>query len=168
MFRDPLSREEPGMPPCSPLALLSVLVVAGGHPAGPVAPGSRTAGPSSPAGPGTPGVTVEVDSAHHEVVITSGPWSLPNQPPMDDHAMMTQMEMAHDAPVQRFEWPVEGWFRGFKYQLVDGAGRPVPRQVMHHMIVVNFDRRQLVYHAVERLMGAGSETEDAAVPKTIG
>ncbi len=156
------------MPPCSPLALLSVLVVAGGHPAGPVAPGSRTAGPSSPAGPGTPGVTVEVDSAHHEVVITSGPWSLPNQPPMDDHAMMTQMEMAHDAPVQRFEWPVEGWFRGFKYQLVDGAGRPVPRQVMHHMIVVNFDRRQLVYHAVERLMGAGSETEDAAVPKTIG
>jgi len=39
---------------------------------------------------------------------------------------------------------------------------------MHHMIVINFDRRQLLYPAVERIAGAGSETDDASVPKTIG
>ena len=39
---------------------------------------------------------------------------------------------------------------------------------MHHMIMVNFARRQLLYSAAERLLGAGTETEDANVPKTIG
>jgi hypothetical protein len=115
---------------------------------------------------GPPPVSVKVDSARHEVVITSGPWKLPNMPPMDDHAMMDMG--AHDAPVQHFTWPVDGWYRGFKYQLVDAKGNVLDRRIMHHMIMVNFDRRQLLYPAVERLGGAGSETADASVPKTIG
>ena len=37
------------------------------------------------------------------------------------------------------------------------------------MIMVNFSRRQLLYPAAERLMGAGTETdEEMSVPKTIG
>jgi hypothetical protein len=115
---------------------------------------------------GPPPVSVTVDSARHEVTITSGPWKLPNMPPMDDHTMMDMG--AHDAPVQHFTWPVDGWYRGFKYQLVDAQGNVLDRRIMHHMIMVNFDRRQLLYPAVERLGGAGSETADAAVPKTIG
>ena len=115
--------------------------------------------------PGLPPVTVKVDSARHEVTITSGPWKLANMPPMD-HAMM-DMGSA-DAPVQHFEWPVDGWFRGFKYELVDEQGTVLDRRVLHHMIMVNFDRRQLLYPALERLAGAGSETADASVPKTIG
>jgi hypothetical protein len=39
---------------------------------------------------------------------------------------------------------------------------------MHHMIMVNFSRRQLLYSAAERLMGTGTETGDVSVPKTIG
>ena len=40
---------------------------------------------------------------------------------------------------------------------------------MHHLIMVNFSRRQLIYSAAERLMGAGTETDDEmSVPKTIG
>ena len=119
---------------------------------------------AGPSGPGVPPVTVKVDSARHEVVITTGPWKLPNMPPMD-HAMM---DMGADAPLQRFAWPVDGWFRGFKYELVDEHGTVLDRRIMHHMIMVNFDRRQLLYSAVERIAGAGSETDDASVPKTIG
>jgi hypothetical protein len=52
--------------------------------------------------------------------------------------------------------------------VVDAQGHPVEKRVMHHLIMVNFDRRQLTYRAAERLMGAGSETDDATVPKTIG
>jgi hypothetical protein len=115
-------------------------------------------------GPGTPPVTVKVDSAKHEVVITTGPWKLANMPPLD-HAMM---DMGADAPLQRFAWPVDGWFRGFKYELVDEHGTVLDRRILHHMIMVNFDRRQLLYAAVERIAGAGSETDDASVPKTIG
>jgi hypothetical protein len=76
--------------------------------------------------------------------------------------------VSHDTPIQRFEWPIDGWLRGFELELVDGEGKPVPREVIHHMIMVNFSRRQLVYPATERLMGAGTETEDIKVPRTIG
>lgn len=117
--------------------------------------------------PPTPKVQVTVDSSRHELTITTGPFDLPNMPPMEDHAMM-DLGMSHDTQLQRFEWPVDGWFRGFRVQLTDGKGRVVPTHVMHHMIMVNFSRRQLLYSAAERLMGTGTETEDASVPKTIG
>ena len=45
----------------------------------------------------------------------------------------------------------------------------MPKHILHHMIMVNFSRRQLLYPAAERLMGAGTETdEEVSVPKTIG
>lgn len=114
-----------------------------------------------------PTVTVSVDSSRHELIITSGPFDLPNMPPMADHAMM-DLGMSHDTQLQRFEWPVDGWFRGFRVELADARGQVVPPHVMHHMIMVNFSRRQLLYSAAERLMGTGTETGAASVPKTIG
>ena len=114
-----------------------------------------------------PTVTVTVDSSRHTVTIVTGPFDLPNEPPMEEMMAMGH-EMVHDAPVHRFAWPVDGWLRGFEWSLADANGNPVPKEVMHHLIMVNFDRRQLLYDAAERLMGAGSETDDATVPRTIG
>jgi hypothetical protein len=114
-----------------------------------------------------PIVTVTVDSSRKELIISAGPFDLPNMPPMEDHGMMDH-GLSHDTPLQRFEWPIDGWLRGFELELVDSQGNPVPRDVIHHMIMVNFSRRMLLYPASERLMGAGSETEDIKVPKTIG
>ena len=95
-------------------------------------------------GPGRPAtVTVAVDSSKHELTITAGPYDLPNMPPMDGHAMM-DLGMSHDTPVQHFEWPIDGWFRGFRVALADAQGHEVPRHVMHHLIMVNFSRRQLI------------------------
>ncbi len=39
---------------------------------------------------------------------------------------------------------------------------------MHPVVMVNYDRRQLPYHAMERLWGAGTEIGDVTVPATIG
>jgi len=117
--------------------------------------------------PPPPTVSVSVDSSRHELTVTSGPFDLPNMPPMEDHGMM-DLGVSHDTRLQRFEWPVDGWFRGFRVELVDGKGRVVPPHVMHHMVMVNFSRRQLLYSAAERLMGTGTETEEVSVPKTIG
>jgi hypothetical protein len=114
-----------------------------------------------------PKVTITVDSSRKELVVTAGPFDLPNMPPMEDHGMMDHGE-SHDTPIQRFRWPIEGWLRGFELELKDGRGNPVPRNVIHHMIMVNFSRRMLLYPAPERLLGAGTETEDIKVPKTIG
>ncbi|HET8633448.1 MAG TPA: hypothetical protein VFL88_04820 [Gemmatimonadales bacterium] len=134
------------------LALLTVVAVAGSPAVHDTVP------PAS--------LTVTVDSSKHLVILRSGPYDLMNMPPMD-HGMM-DLGMSHDTPVQHFAWPVQGWLRGFQVSLADGQGHPVPKHVMHHMIMVNFSRRQLVYHASERLFGAGTETADAEVPATIG
>jgi hypothetical protein len=117
--------------------------------------------------PPAPSVRVTVDSSRHELTISSGPFDLPNMPPMEDHPMM-DLGLSHDTRLQRFEWPVNGWFRGFRVELMDGQGNPVPPHVMHHMIMVNFSRRQLLYSAAERLMGAGTETGEVSLPKTVG
>jgi len=75
---------------------------------------------------------------------------------------------SHDTPVQTFKWPVDGWLRGYKLEVIDKDGNELPRRLMHHLIVVNYDRRQLLYQAAERLFGTGTESEDASVPATIG
>ncbi len=115
-----------------------------------------------------PRVTITVDSSRKELVLRAGPFDLPNMPPMDHRAMMMDRGMAHDTPIQHFAWPLQGWLRGFELELKDGQGNPVPRRVVHHMIMVNFSRRMLLYSAPERLFGAGTETADVKVPRTIG
>lgn len=108
-------------------------------------------------------VAVAIDSSKHLVVITAGPFDLPDMSVhADDHSM------SHDTPVQKFDWPVEGWFRGFNIEVLDSAGGQLPRKLMHHLIMINYDRRQLLYPAAERLWGAGVETGAAQLPKTIG
>lgn len=117
--------------------------------------GARNAAPS-----------VRVDSSRHELVVTTGPFDLPSLPPATDGIM--DHGATHDTPVQRFVWPVEGWLRGFRFEVLDATGRPLPRHLMHHVVILNFDRRQLLYSMTERVFGAGAETEDASIPRSIG
>jgi hypothetical protein len=114
-----------------------------------------------------PRATVRVDSAKREIIVTAGPFHVAAMPPGMKHEDMEMME-DHNTPLIRFEWPVAGWLRGFRIEVVDAEGRPVDRRVIHHLIGVNFDRRQLLYPAVERIFGIGRETEDLYVPRTIG
>src|SRR5262249_51427634 len=101
------------------------------------------------------------------VVVTVGPFNVAAMPPGMKHEDMEMMD-DHSTPVIRFEWPIDGWLRGFGVDIVDSDGKPVDRRTIHHLIGINFDRRQLLYPAVERLFGIGQETEDASVPKSIG
>jgi hypothetical protein len=135
------------------LALLAGLVASPGHPAH--RPHEEVQ------------VTVTVDSAHHVVRVKAGPFFLPNMPHMEDHGMM-DMGSGAMTPVYHFTWPVEGWLRGFDSGVEDSLGHPLPKKLMHHMIGVNYSRRQAIYPAAERLFGAGAETADATIPATIG
>lgn len=114
-----------------------------------------------------PKATVTVDADRREVVVTAGPFHVAAMPPGMAHEDMEAME-DHNTPVVRFEWPIEAWLRGFKVEIEDAAGKPLDRQMIHHLIGVNFSRRQLLYPAVERLFGIGQETDDATAPRTIG
>lgn len=121
-----------------------------------------TARPHSARGAETPRIDVRVDSTRDRILITAGPFRLPA---MDPH-----MDMSHMAPndVMPFAWPVDGYLRGFSVRMRDAAGDSLPRDILHHLIGVNFDRRQLVYPAVERLFGWGAETDPVELPSSMG
>lgn len=119
------------------------------------------------AGVDEPRATVAVNEAKREVVVTAGPFHVAAMPPGVKHEDMEMME-DHNTPVIRFEWPIEAWLRGFRVEIEGADGRPLDRRLIHHLIGLNFDRRQLLYPAVERLFGIGQETDDALAPRTIG
>lgn len=123
-------------------------------------------------------VSVRVDSANHEIIVDAGPFDVPAMPPMMHHGDMKMdhggMQMDDDMmmmlPPQllRFDWPVDGWLRGFRLGPVDAQGHPLSSELLHHVIGVNFDRRQLVYDALERPFAGGTETGEVMLPKELG
>lgn len=116
--------------------------------------------PVRPSAP--PRIEVRVDSAHSRIIVTAGPFHLP--------AMDAHMDMSDMAPneVMPFAWPVDGYMRGFSVRMRTATGDSLPREILHHLIGVNFDRRQLVYPAVERLFGWGAETDPVELPSSMG
>jgi hypothetical protein len=106
-----------------------------------------------------PQLRVSVDSAQHQIVITVGPLHMPAATPYEHHIA---------AEPVRFAWPVSGWMRGFRIDLVDSAGRALPREMLHHVGVTNLNRRELAYPVAERLFAAGRETEPALLPGSLG
>jgi hypothetical protein len=141
------------------LALLVCLVVSTAGPARAREAG-RGPGDRSPSG-------VRVDSARHTVVISVGPFHLEPAMPMMEHMTMEHME-GSDSLVKLFDWPMTTLVQGLRLEIADSGGRPLPRRLLHHLNLVNFDRRALVYPLVERMMGFGQETEDVSVPRSIG
>src|SRR5260370_15646432 len=106
-----------------------------------------------------------VDSAAREVVITLGPYHLPSASGRED--MKMDMGMA-DVLSPRFAWPMNTWVRGSQLTVADSAGRPLSRRLLHHYGVLEFDRRELAYPAIQHLLGGGAETGDVVLPKTVG
>jgi len=114
-----------------------------------------------------PSITVTVDSSRKEMVVTAGPFTIAHMPKNMDHGMMHEMAGA-TTPLLRFDWPMEAWFRGFDIEVRDAQGKPLDSHLVHHLNIMNFNRRQLLYPAVERMVAAGSETGEVSVPKSIG
>jgi hypothetical protein len=123
-------------------------------------------------GPDAPVNTV-VDSAKHAVIITLGPCLVPAMGAMDMHGMSKMAMMGHgpgneDVRVH-FRWPADVWMRSFDLQLFDKDHQRLNQPTtMHHMELLNFNRRQVIYPMVERVFGLGEETGSASVPKSVG
>jgi hypothetical protein len=123
-------------------------------------------------GPDAP-IRAVVDSVRHAVVITLGPCLVPALGTMDMHGMSGMAMMGHgpgneDVRVH-FRWPADVWMRSFDLQLFDKNHRRLNQPTtMHHMELLDFDRRQVLYPMVERVFGLGEETGSAKVPKSLG
>lgn len=117
--------------------------------------------------PQSPRVSLAVDSAKHTVLIQVTPLCT-TAPEMAGRSGPPHSSSGPQGAWLQFRWPVDGWVRGFRASLKDGSSRPLPRASIHHLILADLERRQLVHPAIERLFAIGQETEDVILPKTIG
>lgn len=112
-----------------------------------------------------PAAGVQVDHRRHLITIVVGPFDVSATPPGMQHAM--HEEDPGTLPIE-FVWPTAGWFRGYRTEVLDADGGALPRAILHHFTLVNYDRRGLFTPVAERLASASLQSEDALAPKTVG
>lgn len=64
--------------------------------------------------------------------------------------------------------PQDGWLHGFDLEIVDRAGRPAPREVLHHVKLMSPRYRELFSPLMLRVAAAGSETGPVLLPRRVG
>lgn len=111
--------------------------------------------------PADPAISVRVDSARHEVVVSAGHFVVGGGGGHHEHG-------GHVPLLLPFRWPVGGWVRGASIEVNDEHGQALSRHLIHHLNVVNLERRQLVRPAYERLLAVGQETGDLMLPAGVG
>jgi hypothetical protein len=107
----------------------------------------------------TVALTAVEDRASREVVIELPATDLP-------------AEGGHDGiqqpPPVETSIPVDGWLQGYEIELLDYEGNPVPRQVVHHINVMQPDRRDLFTPIMLRVAAAGQEEAETRMPWFFG
>lgn len=109
-------------------------------------------------------VSTRVDSVRHEVVITATSFDVPATMKMSEAGGPMNMDVDGPLRLFRFDWPVDGYAKAFRVEVVDSRGAILPRSLLHHLIGINLDRRQFIYPATERLFAMGKETEAVSLP----
>jgi hypothetical protein len=122
---------------------------------------AATLGLAAPAAAQEPREWLEVvnDADNEELVFIIGPVDLPAGA---HHAMIRQ------PPLLTAIVPVEAYLYGFDVQMIDSAGRPIPNRVLHHVNLIDPDRRELFSPIPLRIFAAGGETQPASMPKVLG
>lgn len=90
-----------------------------------------------------------------QLVLTLGPIDLPAR---TTHHALDQM------PVQTGRIPFDFTLSGYRIEVVDGDGNPVPQTVVHHFNVLDPERRELFLPIMRRVLAASHETGPQHVP----
>lgn len=135
------------------LSLLTLLIVASAcrHDATP----SPT--PTSPSD--SFAVRLVDDAENDEFVLFIGPKDVP----VSHHTEGTEHYGVLPEP-QSVRIPKDVYLTGFRYELVDGDGEPVPTDVLHHLNVINPAKRELFLPISQRMLALGSETGARSMP----
>ncbi len=107
----------------------------------------------------SPVLQIYDDRGARELVIELGPIELPAHA---SHHEVRQPE------AQRVQIPVGGWLHGFRVEIVDANGAPVPQSVLHHVNVISPEQRELFSPIMLRVAAAGQETAPAVLPRLVG
>ena len=110
-----------------------------------------------------PRAHVSVREERREIEIVAGPFHVPSMAGDHDHGHHAE-DPSMKSPLIVVPWPVNSGLAGFRMAAYAADGTELPRELLHHVIGVNFSRRQLVYPVAERIFGFGTETPDIKLP----
>lgn len=71
-------------------------------------------------------------------------------------------------PTQVVSIPDLGWIHGFSWRITDADGNRLPDDLLHHVNLIDPDRRQLFTPISRRIVAAGRETRAASLPPVMG
>lgn len=127
--------------------IILVLALTGGMPV--VAAGQASA------------VRLADDTAASKLVISIGPVDLP----AGGHH-----EGVHGAvlpPVASVTVPARVNLYGFDYDVIDAQGRALPRELVHHINLIDPDHRELFLPISQRMLAVGKETGSQSLPRML-
>ena len=101
-----------------------------------------------------------MDSSHSLIVIELPPIDLPASQPNQDMAMVLM-------PVFQVELPTAGAIYRAHIDVLDSAGNPLPRELLHHLNLSDPEHRELFLPITLHVMAAGRETPPLAVPRFL-
>lgn len=114
-------------------------------------------GPSAPGlGPAqSPYLRLADNARRRELVIEVGPVDLPARS-MAQHSQELVYQLTY--------LPFDAWVHGFRVELVDARGHPVPRRVLHHIDTTRPAARDLFLPVAQRFVALGAETRPEHLP----
>ena len=93
--------------------------------------------------------------ARGELAIEVGPLDIPARGmPAESRQLVYQLT----------QFPLDAWVHGFRLELTDARGRPVPRSVLHHIDTTRPAARDLFLPVAQRFVALGSETGPQNLP----
>ena len=98
------------------------------------------------------------DPEHGSLVIELAPVDLPANTSHHDLAQ---------PPVATLHVPQSGYVHGFRVDVVDSAGNPLPSRLLHHYNLIDPDHRELFLPISRRLLAAGTETGTVRLPRLL-
>ncbi|MGH7655664.1 MAG: hypothetical protein ACREN6_13475 [Gemmatimonadaceae bacterium] len=98
-------------------------------------------------------ITMTASMTHGELLLDIGPFDVAaamHDGHDDDH----EMKMPEAPPLWALV-PATGWLHGYRVDLVDRDGHPVPQSLLHHVNVIATQRRELFSGIMLRVAAAG-------------
>ncbi len=98
-----------------------------------------------------------------------GPIDLPAMAMEGSHAGHGDAHAGHSGnhffpPVGTVTIPKDAYLHAFRYEVVDGTGRVLPTELVHHINFIDPDHRELFLPISQRMVAAGKETGSQAMP----
>lgn len=103
-------------------------------------------------------LAIEHHPAREELVLVLGPIDLPAHTP---HHELRQI------PIQRGIVPFDLTIDGFRVEVVDREGRPVPQVILHHTNLIDPSHRELFLPIMRRVLAASHETGPQSWPEWL-